>query len=1429
MPSKAKLPNLADLRVGREGSTGSFEEFCCQLFRRAPEAPRKGRYRRIRGAGGDGGVEAVWSSPAGDTWGIQAKFFSKLEPAEKAQIAESIRQAAANYPGLEHYTICLPFVLTGKKGAAPKRSKAPKTGKARKPAAGQHETFAKWVAEWEAALAKSGRVVEIDLWDESELIARLAAADTTGGLARYWFDQEAFTPAWFEERLRDAVAQAGPRYSPEFAVATPLDDALHAFGRSELWAKRLGELAKRFFDKVDWWRGTAGGRIEPLSAIPEDLTAEAKALLEAVEALENSLDAAVEGPETLTEPAFREGVRRAAGLADALEPPLKAALLRKHGENADSAGFRQFHAEYMANFPMASLDHLRRLRSVLAEVEALAFQPEGQLPASAAMLIRGEAGIGKTHGIVDAAVRRNESGLRSVVVFGEDIAGPDPWNGVVAKLGLGSAIGRDAVLNALDAAGEASGFPLVIFIDALNETQPDRRQWQSWLPPMLEQIKRRSSLKLCVSCRDTYLREVMPAALLLPEVVHNGFLGREYEAQSAFMRHFKLGAPAEPLLQEEFSNPLFLRLVCSAVAENGERAIPAGREGLQFVINRLLRAKNDKAAQVCNFDRRENRVGEAVKRLAGEMASTHERYVPLDRAKQLVDGTPTAYTQSLLAVIENESLIAVVEKPPTTRGGDSFYTVRFTFERVGDHLVAEHLLAQAGDLKGAFVKGGSLAFLSGSNEAAARNSGLLEALSILLPETHGEELLDVLKGIDRALLWGPFLRGLQWRSPDHIYYRTRAFVREALGANDTAKAALDAVLGLAPRPGHPLNAEYLHQMLAPISMLTRDPFWANMLEASYSRWSDTVDPKSAVHRLIDSARRGHLADLPDEVGVLWTTALAWFCASPDRRIRDRATMAMVSVFRARPAVIAPLLQRFADSEDEYISERVLAAAYGALLLRPSAPDLQAAATEIYGLYFRDGAPPLNASLRDHGRLLIELAIDLGVAPRNLKKKRCRPPYESRWPLHLPGEKGLRKYANDRKRFPQMNLVQEMGLATGTDFARYVVEPCVTDGFDIKKAGLDKLSLFRWFLKQAVDLGYPGKDDQCAMFDRALLAEFGGGRGKPGWAERLGKKYYWIFLRRLVGIMGDHADRKTWTGTFPPSGEPQGLALRDIDPSDLRQFQERDIVEDAWLTPSPYVFGGPDNVEGDAAWVAQDDLPQIADALILTSPDGTEWHALDMPMSWRGVRADRRVDSYRYAQQNMQAFSCASKEIARVKKAFAAGTLHFLASGPHDYQGYLGEYPRRVPYRQRKFDPITFDQNEGGVDFRYLEIRQLRGREWERDYSQLGESSSLLMPSPDLIAMGNLVWDGCGGWLDVSGTKQAMDPWWWFDGKGPGLVVRLDYLDFFLAARKEALVLLGFQTKFIAGMTTGPGRLTERTLFIRSRGKTWAAQRKLESD
>ncbi|MGX4801483.1 hypothetical protein [Bradyrhizobium guangdongense] len=1402
-------PQIANLRLDATGVRGAFEEFCCQLFRRAPEASVNSRYRRVRGDGGDGGVEAIWTLQTNEVWGLQTKFFDALGAKQKSQLAESVQQAAANYPRLVRYTICLPFNLTARTGA-----------KAGRPKKGQHEKLREWIAEWQSELSATGRSVQFDVWDESELLGRLAAADTTGGLARYWFDREALTPAWFAERLTEARAQAGPRYSPELSVATPLDDALQAFGRSELWTKKIEQIATNFSDKFDWWRK---------SNSPEELAPEARAVAQAAEPLEWILNDAPENPEVLTTAGFRDAVSQSVARGTELEPKIKAALLAIHGEGADSPGFRQFQAEYMVAFPMAPLDHLRELLAALREIEILAFQPEGQLPAAVAMLLRGEAGVGKTHGILDAASRRDASGLLSLVFFGEDVTGADPWAALIAKLGLGNTQGRDAVLDALNAAGEAIGLPLVIFIDALNEAQPDRRKWQSWLPPMVEQVKRRPFLKLCVSCREIYVREVMPIGLRLPTIEHNGFLGREYEAQFAFFQHYRLGVPAEPLLQEEFANPLFLRLVCEALRDSGAQAIPAGREGIRSIISLLLQAKNERAAMACDYDSRDNRVSKAMLRLAGAMAAAGKRTLSLADARSLADELATVQSQSLFAILESESLVSIIEQPGVGLGAEASYSVRFTFERVGDHLIATQLLDGITDVQAAFAPGGRLHFLTANDEAARANAGVLEALSIQLPEVHAIELIDVLNADEQSRLWSPFIAGLQWRNPQHITNRTVRLVHERLGSTEHVASILETLFAIAARPDHQLNALFVDGILRRVPLLARDPFWAGHLEDSYSGWSNTVRVKSGVHRLIETACHGNLDSLPDAAGAAWATMLAWFCASPDRRIRDKSTMALVSIFRARPNCIVSLLHRFLSIDDEYISERILVAAYGALLLNESESTLREAASIVYDYYFAESDPPLNASLRDHARLIIELSVELGFAPDGMDEALYRPPYRSAWPIVLPTEEDVRAYAEDRERFPEMSLVEQMGYATGTDFARYVVEPRVANAFDIESAGFDKLGLFRWFLEQVANFGYPGPDDQCAIFDRILRGTFGGGRGKPGWAERLGKKYYWIFLRQLVGQIADHVDRKTWSSTFAPSAELQGLDLRDIDPTDIRQFFSPMIEDRAWLTPAPYVFRGRDVPSEDASWIAADDLTDVAQALAVADPDGDVWQVIDMHDSWSGKRTgSRRYHTYRHVTRSVSAAACKATDVKKVAAIFRGSLPENLSNEPHDYRGYLCEYPRRWPYTHRGHDPIAFDREDDDVTFQHLVLRQLRGREWERDYSHINESKTLLMPSAALVQAGNLRWDHRGGWQTPNGAVQIQDPWWQLD-KPAALVCRTDYLDRFLKSKKLALVILGYQMKYIAGHMGGGGRVTEQTLFIRRGGKTKLIDRVVERD
>lgn len=82
------------------GQRMSFEELVCQLARHE-SFPDGSIYKRVEGAGGDGGVEAYWTKPNGKKTGYQAKYFLRSGDIDWEQIDKSVTQAIAIHPELE--------------------------------------------------------------------------------------------------------------------------------------------------------------------------------------------------------------------------------------------------------------------------------------------------------------------------------------------------------------------------------------------------------------------------------------------------------------------------------------------------------------------------------------------------------------------------------------------------------------------------------------------------------------------------------------------------------------------------------------------------------------------------------------------------------------------------------------------------------------------------------------------------------------------------------------------------------------------------------------------------------------------------------------------------------------------------------------------------------------------------------------------------------------------------------------------------------------------------------------------------------------------------------------------------------------------------------------------------------------------------------
>lgn len=207
----------------------AFEELCCQLFeywgKRQQQFDGNWTYCNIRGAGGDGGIEAYWNNESStECYALQAKWFrSTLTSGQWNQIWNSVQQAIRIRPYLTQYTICISHNLTSSKTIAHGKTSQ-----------GEDAAWRKFKSEIE--IENPG--LEVVLWDENE-ISNLLVQHANEGLRRFWFEKTEVNPEVFQVALAKTVARLKSRYIPDINEDGDLSIFLDKYLGSPTQRKRL--------------------------------------------------------------------------------------------------------------------------------------------------------------------------------------------------------------------------------------------------------------------------------------------------------------------------------------------------------------------------------------------------------------------------------------------------------------------------------------------------------------------------------------------------------------------------------------------------------------------------------------------------------------------------------------------------------------------------------------------------------------------------------------------------------------------------------------------------------------------------------------------------------------------------------------------------------------------------------------------------------------------------------------------------------------------------------------------------------------------------------------------------------------------------------------------------------------------------------------
>jgi hypothetical protein len=358
------------------------------------------------------------------------------------------------------------------------------------------------------------------------------------------------------------------------------------------------------------------------------------------------------------------------------------------------------------------------------------------------------------------------------------------------------------------------------------------------------------------------------------------------------------------------------------------------------------------------------------------------------------------------------------------------------YERFQDHLYASHIIRECSGENQAKRLAEEIEALCGDAWQIHFNIGVLQALSIQIPESLGVEILEISESVSKNYhVAEAIIQGLIWRTPQSIKKQKLVdyFNDVTNDYPDLHDEILEVLISITGQVENPLNADYLHNHLMKKSMPDRDSAWSLYLHNRF-----TGSDNCSIRRLIDwSWEVEEKSYLNKESRKLLAKTITWFFTSSNRFLRDRATKALVALLEGHYDIMIETFEAFKGMDDMYIWDRLYATAMG-LVLRSDSEESAKLVQYIYDITFADGNVPVHLLVRDYAKTTVEYGLykQFNIT---VDKILLYPPYNSAWPENIPTRDELKKYeleyTTNINRGQNHIFQSVMGY---DDFSRYVI-------------------------------------------------------------------------------------------------------------------------------------------------------------------------------------------------------------------------------------------------------------------------------------------------------------------------------------------------------------------------------------------------------
>lgn len=977
------------------------------------------------------------------------------------------------------------------------------------------------------------------------------------------------------------------------------------------------------------------------------------------------------------------------------------------------------------------------------------------------MLVKGEAGNGKSQLLGFMAKERMDAHVPTILVLGQSLNREKSIWAQIGEYCCHQVVAEKSFLNILDLKGRLAGRPVILFVDAINEGK-GIRLWNYGFNEFMTAIEPYHHIKVVLSYRNSYENALFRNLTVDQSVVieHRGFEGVEREAVKFFFEDAKMPVPVLPYYSMQFGNPLFLRLFTLLYKNKRGRIELHSWVGTLTVYNHFFEYINDQLGADERFEYESDKldmVDLAIKKFVKKQLKHRLLYLRYRTAFKLVEKAVRFYTKEkgFFAALISQGLF--YENRYLTRGDEDELGVDFAYQKLGEYIKVQFLIRPLTWDKAvlAVIPDGPLFFLANNFEQAGAYAGFIEASTIMIPFYFGREIFELSPGlIEREDVVRAFISALRDRSSATITAKTREYLNQILNRDvQSISKFWTEVLDFSFQPANALNTDFIHDYLLGLTLPKRDASWTIFINNSY----EDNEKRSAVSMVINWAlnyRKNGITDA-NAIKAIGKT-LFWFFGSTNRQLRDYATKAAVFLFTENIPLLQAAMADFESVNDPYISQRIYAVAFGAVVRNNRAGAVTDLVGYIYQHVFLQPQVVADILLRDYARLAVEYGLHLGL--KLPLPEAIRPSYFSAVLPEAPMDQEIERYpinlgySEDSRYAGIHSILQSMITEHGSrgnmygDFGRYTFGYAVKHWKDYPDNLLSNLAI--QMIVQ--DLGY---DRTLSDIDTSI-----GYTGRnPAKVERIGKKYQWIVFHRILARLADnyeyydsssiYAEKAKFSGAWEPN-------VRDIDPTTSLRPELQKPGPTWWLRHVYELTEQPM-----ATWLKDNkDLPDPQKLLEVVDDQGDSWLVLETHRNWN--------DGDRELWYQLRSYIIRKAEQKRITEWLTKQNLmgRWMPESQSKTEFYLREYfwsPAIKDFADAYHGGELWQELRSPKDGKKIGEISVATLEylWEKgtDNSQMG-ATSLLLPNQVLFDIMNLKHGAIDGHFEnEDGNVVAFDP------------------------------------------------------------------------